>query len=507
MKRRLVPILVVAAMALWAAAHWPAPRPARVVTDVAALPRTFPELDGVTLPPNIAPPGVRVKEPGTAFSAIARGDRGPAVEVSSRRAGIVFPERPWHRLLAANTGGAITITVTVRDGTGTWTRFAALHLDVAAEPIDRYLVYRNLTPLYNEEADLGVYQRDLTGFRSRCVLHGRQFSIGCVNCHTFCQGSGGRFTLAVRSKQWGSGTLLVADGQVKRLKQAVGYAAWHPNGQLVMFTATLPRQFFHTAGEQTREPLDIRAQLVCYDVRQQRFTAVPALSSRQFLNSYPCWSPDGRWLYFSRARRLWDDATPFPPPRWPQVRYSLMRIAYDPDSGAWGQPEMVRSGEAADRSFIYPRLSPDGRWLLYTSLAYGNFAVIHADSLLALIDLQTDRDVPVDINSDQSQSWHSWSRNGRWIVFCSKRADGLFAKLYLSYFDESGHFHAPLLLPQRDPGFYDTFWYSYNVPELIDTPIRVDAGRLGRAIRGPNQIDAPLPPEVAPPSAAAWPAR
>jgi hypothetical protein len=497
--------LVLAALALPAAWCWPAPRPGGLVSESPAKPRVFPDLDGVTLPPNIAPPGVRIDEPGSAFHAVARGDRGPGLDVASRRAGIVFPPGPWHRLLAANAGGAITIAITVRDAAGHWTRFAALHMDVAAEPVDRYLVYRNLTPLYNLSKDIGLYQRDLTGFGERLVLHARQFD-GCVNCHTFCQGSGERFTLGVRSETWGNGTLVVADGQVTRLNQAVGYGSWHPNGQLATFSVNQVHQFFHTAGDATRDVLDMSSGLVCFDLVQRRFVTAPVLSDPECLTTYPCWSPDGRWLYFSRARRPWHDAT-FPPTEYAQVRYSLMRVAYDPASGAWGEAEMVRDGPAAGRSFVFPRLSPDGRWLLYTSCDYGCFPIHRPDSALGLMDLRTGRDVPVDINAARTDSWHSWSRNGRWVVFSGKRADGLFTKLYLSYFDAGGHFHPPLLLPQRDPWFYDTFWYSYNVPELIERPIRIDAARLGRAVRGSERVDAPLPPELAPPPAAAGLAR
>jgi hypothetical protein len=376
-------------------------------------------------------------------------------------------------------------------------------MDVAAEPIDRYVTYRNLTPLYNLAVDVGVYQRDLTSFRTRLVLHGRQFTDGCVNCHSFCQGSGERFTLGVRSGTWGNHTLLVADGRVMLLKQALGYGSWHPNGQLATFSVNQPRQFFHATGEETRDVLDMSSALVCFDLTQRRFVTAPVLSAPEFLTTYPCWSPDGRSLYFSRARRPWHDDT-FPPPQYDQVRFSLMRVAYDPDTGAWGQAETIRSGEAAGRSFVFPRVSPDGRWLLYTSCDYGVFPIHRPNSDLGLIDLRTGLDVPVDINSDRADTWHSWSRNGRWVVFDSKREDGLFTKLYLSYCDENGHLRPPLLLPQRDPWFYDNFWYSYNVPELLERPIRVDAARLGRAVRARDVVDAPLPPELAKPAPATW---
>jgi hypothetical protein len=500
MKRWRLAWLLAPILALLALGRLPAPRPGVGAQASTAPPRTFPALDGVTLPPNIAPPGLRIDEPGTAFDAVLRGARGAAIEVASRRPGVVFPQRRWRRLLAANAGGSLTLTVSVRDRGGCWTRLAPVSMDVAAEPIDGYLVYRNLTPLYNLVQDVGVYQRDLTGFGTRTILHSWQLDSGCMNCHTFWQGSGRRFSLATRGSTT-TGTLLVSDGRVARLKQPVGYGCWHPNGRLAAFSVNGVHQFFHAAGEETRDVLDLTSAIVCFDLTKRCFTTAPALSSRAFLNTYPTWSPDGRWLYFCQAKRPWPDKEAFPPSEYDQVRYSLRRLPFDPDTGAFGEPETLRSGDEAGRSFVFPRISPDGRWLLYTSCDYGCFPIHRPNSDLGLIDLWSGQDVPVEINSDRADTWHSWSRNGRWVAFASKRADGLFTKLYLSYFDTEGHFHRPLLLPQRSPWFYDRCWYSFNVPELLAEPVTVNAAELGRAARGAPTIDAPLPPEAAPPGA------
>ena len=37
---------------------------------------------------------------------------------------------------------------------------------------------------------------------------------------------------------------------------------------------------------------------------------------------------------------------------------------------------------------------------------------------------------------------------------------------------ETGHFSKPFLLPQKEPDFYDTFTYTYNLPELIKAPVK-----------------------------------
>jgi hypothetical protein len=91
-----------------------------------------------------------------------------------------------------------------------------------------------------------------------------------------------------------------------------------------------------------------------------------------------------------------------------------------------------------------------------------------------MLDLKTDKYRKLDINSERSESFHSWSSNSRWFVFASKRRDGLSSRLYFSYVDAEGNAHKPFLMPQKDPKFYDTFIKNYNVPELIDGPVEVN---------------------------------
>ncbi|MBI5835261.1 MAG: PD40 domain-containing protein [Armatimonadetes bacterium] len=496
-RRWLVLAGVAVALAAAIATRLPGPRPSGQVAQEAAAPRLWPALDGVVLPPNIAPPGLRIDEPGTAWHVLVKGERGAAVQASGTRPGLSLPLRGWRRLLAANAGGQLALVVSARRAAGGWTRYAPVALSVAREPIDRYLVYRMLPPAYSLVSDTGIYERDLTSYRQRLVVHGRQVN-GCVNCHTFWQGSGRRFTLGTRSDTWGNRTLLANGGKVVSLAQPVGFGTWHPDGKMVTFSANKVVQFFHTAGNETREVMDMHGALACFDIAQQRFVSSPELSQPEYLNSYPCWAPDGRTLYFVRARRPWGPGEPYPPKQYDQVRYDLARISYDPATSTWGHVETLRSGRAAGRSFVFPRVSPDGRWLLYTSCEFGCFPAFKASADLGLIDLRTGRDQPVEVNSDRSESWHTWSRNGRWVVFSSKRADGLLTKLYLAYFDADGRMHPPLLLPQRRADYYDRLYHNYNVPELVESPVAASAGQLGRAGREPTQVKAKLPDGVGP---------
>ena len=164
-----------------------------------------------------------------------------------------------------------------------------------------------------------------------------------------------------------------------------------------------------------------------------------------------------------------------------------MRIPYDIDNDRWGDPEMLLSVAQTGGSAAEPKVSPDNRYVLFCMSRYGNFPVYQRNSDLYIMDLETRQTRRLDINSDQADSWHCWSANGRWIVFSSKRLDGLFARPFFSYFDRDGQFFKPFVLPQEDPTFYDTYLKTYNVPELVLGPIEVKESALSQALLNPSK--------------------
>ena len=135
-----------------------------------------------------------------------------------------------------------------------------------------------------------------------------------------------------------------------------------------------------------------------------------------------------------------------------------------------------------------PRISPDGRYILFCMARCGNFPVYMPDSDLYLMDLGTKEYRRLFINSEQADTFHSWSSNSRWIVFSSKRMGGLFTRPFISYVDRSGRIAKPFVLPQRDPQFYDSFLKTFSVPELITGPVTVSPRALARAVRSPDKI-------------------
>ena len=103
-----------------------------------------------------------------------------------------------------------------------------------------------------------------------------------------------------------------------------------------------------------------------------------------------------------------------------EVRYDLMRISYDIEKDVFGELETVLSSKKTGLSIIEPRVSPDGLLLLFCMAAHGCLPTLSPSSDIYLMNLKTGKYKRHECNSDQSDSWHSWSSNSRWFVFSSK---------------------------------------------------------------------------------------
>jgi dipeptidyl aminopeptidase/acylaminoacyl peptidase len=158
------------------------------------------------------------------------------------------------------------------------------------------------------------------------------------------------------------------------------------------------------------------------------------------------------------------------PQMYKDARYSLCRIGFDPETCSFGdRVDTLYNAGTAGGSVSYPRISPDGRFLVFTLSDYGNFSIWHKEADLYCLDLQNGELASMDLaNSDDVESYHSWSSNSRWLVFSSRRDDGLYTRPYICYIGKDGQARKPFLLPQKDPrDFYDSQMYSYNIPEFV----------------------------------------
>ena len=436
----------------------------------------IPDYTRLVIPPNIAPMNFQIQEKGNAFMAKLSGPVDRPITIRSRAATIQFPHRYWSAFLERNRGKQIQLDIYVKTSNKEWIRYAPITHSIAEHPIDPYLAYRLIKPLYVYWDQMGIYQRDLTSFKERPLFLNRAGGDNCVNCHSFHQYNPERFLLHMRAGPVGTCMILAYDGQVRKIdtstsfNRAVAYRAWHPNGRIVAFSANTVNQFFHTVGE-NRDVYDKASDVLIYDVVSNTITTSPLISTLERMETYPEWSPDGRYLYYcvTDGLQVYEKTAEHP---YARIKYDLMRISYDVEDNRWGDIETMINANAMGLSVTHPKASPDGRFVLLTMSGYGNFSIYKQDADLYLLDTQTKALRKLDqLNSDRVESYHSWSSNGRWLVFSSKRGNGLCARPYFSYMDENGKFSKPFVLPQKNPVFYNTFLKTYNIPEFINGPI------------------------------------
>jgi hypothetical protein len=463
-------------------------------TQIAHEPKIAPDYSGIVIPYNIAPLNFKITEKGQNYYVKIHSNHGSAIEIASKTGLIQIPLRKWRSLLNLNKGNKLLINVYVKDEGKKWHQFQSITNSIAKEDIDDTLVYRFMKPIYKWWKDIGIYQRNLTNYDVSQVLQGRSLGGGCLNCHSFVGNSPDTMTIGLRSQTYGSHTLLAQNGKARKIGAKFGYTAWHPSGRMAVYSMNKVRQFFHTGGLEVRDVVDLDSALLCYHVESEEVSCPPEISEKNRLETYPTWSPDGRYLYYCSSPILWQNRNIVPPENYDKLKYDLRRISYDIETGQWGQVETVLSADKTELSILLPRISPDGRFLLFCMCQYGCFPIYQPSSDLYLMDLATGDYRKLNINSKYSESWHSWSSNSRWIAFSSKRRDGSLTRTYLSYVDETGRVHKPFIIPQKDPTYYDSLLETFSVPELIKGSIKTNKFLLARAARSeaPQVLDIPI---------------
>ena len=156
---------------------------------------------------------------------------------------------------------------------------------------------------------------------------------------------------------------------------------------------------------------------------------------------------------------------------------------FDAERREFSEPRTVYDG-GEGQSVTFPRVSPDGRWLVMTVGPYGNFHVWHGKSDLCILDLSTGAARMLDeLNSPMPESYHTFSRSGEWMVFSSRRADGSYTRPQFARFDSAaGRFSKPFALPVEDPDDNDRRMLSYNIPEFSDGPVKESPAFLRRLV-------------------------
>ena len=364
-----------------------------------------------------------------------------------------------------------TLFVTVRawnKGDRTGTAYKSFPIYISHDEIDPYVAYRLIEPGYESWNRIRLSQRKLSSFKERVMVDNRANRNGCLNCHTFDQGNPDRMLFHARGK--GGGTVFI-DGKKMHLlnlstvgphRQGV-YPAWHPGGRYIVFSSNATHQAFSFNDRQPVEVYDEKSDLILFDTQNDSVQAPPVLGGEDVLQTFPSWSPDGNTLYYCAARKVGKL-----PDKRADLHYALMAIDFR-DGEFVGEPRELFYSDTLSVSF--PRAFGD--YILMTVAGYATFPIWHREADLWLMDLRTGEAAPAAaINSEDTESYHSWSSNGRWVVFSSRRLDGRYTRLFFAHFDPETGFGKPFLLPQKNPDHNTYRFYSYNYPEFVSGKVK-----------------------------------
>ncbi len=382
----------------------------------------------------------------------------------------------------------------------------SIRMRTSSDPVGAPIFYRDV-PLMPSEVERGVIKplaasavplvawrlRNISESSSRTVMENLPV---CANCHSFSadgktlgmdldglQNNRGLYILAqvapetaVRKQdllQWST-----KQGALKGSVRVGFLSAVSPDGQSVVTTIN-PLQApgnraapsnYYVANFKDYRFLQVfyptRGILAWYSRAAGVLQPLPGADDPRFVQMGAVWSPDGRYLVFARA----EARDPNPPgiplaqfandPNELPVRYDLYRIPFR--NGRGGQAEPIRGASANGLSNSFPRVSPDGRWIVFVESRNG--LLMRLDSQLYMVPAAGGVARRLRANTALMNSWHSFSPNGRWLVFSSKSRSP-YTQMYLTHIDAEGQDSPAILVDNATAANR-----AVNLPEFVNIP-------------------------------------
>ena len=488
--------------------------PVAVSTDTKQL-QIYPDYAGCRLPVNMAPCNFRILTPSTHYRLEVRqgggtdGLNGNVLYKQKGKSVVQLPLRRWQRWLRQAQGDTLWLVLSLKQD-GAWRDYAPFPLYIDSSAIAPYLTYRLIEPSYQLCYFLTIKERCLENFQTKNLYDNALADNNCVNCHTAAWGDPDYSVYHTRFQH--PGTHISIDGHLRRVDlksnrfpQGGVYPAWHPDKRYIAFGTAAAFPFVHSQDIVRRtEVFDSLGDIMVYDLLRNRIFSDMRICAEEKEETFPAFSPDGRTLYFCQSLTPSKDSTEEDYVDYSKkIKYSLVSIEFDAEAGAFGRMDTLVDAAESGGTVSFPRISPDGRFLVFCLSDHGTFPIRHPESDLYVLDLTapghgsyrraTENDTaalasarvyrPLSAaNSDKTESYHEFSPSGgRWLMFSSKRDDGMYSRPYFCLIDDNGRASKPFMLPQKHPDFYLTCLQSFNVPVLSNGPAPYDAFKTAKA--------------------------
>jgi Flp pilus assembly protein TadD len=209
-----------------------------------------------------------------------------------------------------------------------------------------------------------------------------------------------------------------------------------------------------------------RGILAWYDRTSGKMRPLPGADNPQYVHTSAFWSPDGKYLIFSRAlaRDPYPAGAPKPKfandPNETQIQYDLYKIPFNDGRGGKAVPVEGASGNGMSNNF--PKVSPDGKWIVWVQNKNG--LLMRPDSKLFIVPFAGGKPRLMRCNMAPMNSWHSWSPNGHWLAFSSK-ARGPYTRLWLTHIDADGNDTPAVIVDETTAANR-----AVNIPEFVNLP-------------------------------------
>lgn len=447
--------------------------------SVDRVPVIYPHYIDVTVPCNIAPLTFRIDEEGSGFvTRLASGEK--EVVVAGKEVAVSMEK--WQDLLAVANGGKVEVEIYAKGKNG-WQRFQSFGFNVSPDSIDSYISYRLIPPSYVAYENLSICQRNLSTYDEGVIYSNTLVPTEpegqCINCHAYKNHK--TDNMQFHARQYLGGTVFVHDGKAKKVNlktdstiSAGVYPSFNPKYDIVAYSVNNTGQVFHTKNSNKVEVQDKASDVIVYNPVKETVTHVA--NNEDDLEVFPCWSADGKVLYYCSAHMERLDTTISREGefvmRYKDIKYDVLARSWNPETGEFGVVDTVFAASALGKSATFPRVSPCGRYMLFALAEYGCFHIWHKDADLYILDLETKNYWPLEkANSPFPESYHAWSSTGKWILYASRRDDTNYSRLYIAHINDDGTADKGFLLPQKNSEFYDFFDRSYNVPEFMVEPV------------------------------------
>ncbi|MGA2065772.1 MAG: tetratricopeptide repeat protein [Thermoguttaceae bacterium] len=428
----------------------------------------------------------------------------------------------WEEIKKHSVAGPATATIT-GIGDGEQPRDVSrgqITFNTSRDPVGAPIFYRDV-PLMPAKLEKGVIQpiaknaQPLIGWRLRSVAEPRSRLLlenlaTCANCHSFSR-DGKTLAMDLDGPMNDKGAYVIAAVQRQMSIRDEDVMTWtsyadklpghkttgfmsqiSPDGRFV--TTTLNESLYvvnFTDYRFLQVFYPTRGILAYYDRAARSIHALPGADDPRYVHTGAVWTPDGEQLIFSRA----EARDPYPAGRKlaafagdPQelpLQYDLCRMPFA--EGRGGRAEPLRGAAGNGRSNTFPKVSPDGRWIVFVQCRNG--LLMRPDSQLYIMPVEGGTPRRMRCNTPLMNSWHSFSPNGRWLVFSSKSRSP-YTQMFLTHLDADGRDSPAILIPNATAANR-----AVNIPEFVNIPpdglakIDVPAAELYRLFDLGTELD------------------